>query len=101
MVKIYSPNKKYSGVSATVHFINGIGETDDEHLIKWFKSKGYKVEDAEETQKDEDPSKTENPFEGKTLEELKAFAEEHNIDIGKATTEEGIIKKIEEAQKAE
>lgn len=38
-------------------------------------------------------------FEGKTLEELKAYAAEHNIDIGKASTEEGIIKKIEEAQK--
>lgn len=39
-----------------------------------------------------------NPFEGMSLDELKAYAEQHNIDIGKATTEEGIIKKIEEAQ---
>jgi len=42
-----------------------------------------------------------NPFEGMSLEELKLYAEQHNVDIGKATTEEGIIKKIEEAQKAE
>lgn len=42
-----------------------------------------------------------NPFEGMSIAELKAYAEERNIDIGKATTEEGIIKKIEEAQKAE
>jgi len=42
-----------------------------------------------------------NPFEGMTIDELKAYAAERNIDIGKATTEEGIIKKIEEAQKAE
>ena len=42
-----------------------------------------------------------NPLEGMTLEELKAHAEQKGIDIGKATTEEGIIKKIEEAQKAE
>lgn len=40
-------------------------------------------------------------FEGMTVEELKAYAEQHQIDIGKATTEEGIIKKIEDAQKAE
>ncbi|MER2000106.1 MAG: hypothetical protein ABS882_10035 [Lysinibacillus sp.] len=40
-----------------------------------------------------------NPFEGMTLEELKAHAEQKGIDIGKATTEEGIIKKIEEAEK--
>ena len=42
-----------------------------------------------------------NPFEGMSVDELKVYAEQHNIDIGKATTEEGIIKKIEEAQKAE
>jgi len=42
-----------------------------------------------------------NPFEGMTVEELKVHAEQKGIDIGKATTEEGIIKKIEEAQKAE
>ncbi|MER1958805.1 MAG: hypothetical protein ABS942_15585 [Solibacillus sp.] len=42
-----------------------------------------------------------NPFDGMTVDELKAYAEQHNIDIGKATTEEGINKKIEEAQKAE
>lgn len=42
-----------------------------------------------------------NPFDGMTVDELKSYAKERNIDIGKATTEEGIIKKIEEAQKAE
>lgn len=42
-----------------------------------------------------------NPFDGMTVDELKAYAELRQIDIGKATTEEGIIKKIEEAQKAE
>jgi Lon protease-like protein len=41
-------------------------------------------------------------LEGKSVDELKAYAEEHGIDIGKATTEEGIIKKIKEAtEKAE
>lgn len=42
-----------------------------------------------------------NPFEGMSLDELKAYAEENNIDLGKASTEEGIIKKIEDAQKTE
>lgn len=42
-----------------------------------------------------------SPFEGMSIEELKAHAAERNIDIGKASTEEGIIKKIEEAEKAE
>ncbi len=34
-----------------------------------------------------------------TKEELTAYASEHGIDIGNATTEAGILKKIQEAQK--
>jgi hypothetical protein len=43
-MKIYSPNKEYTGVSASVPFCSGMGETDDPYLIEWFKSHGYRVE---------------------------------------------------------
>ena len=43
-MKIYSPNKEYTGVSASVPFCNGMGETDDPYLIEWFRKHGYKVE---------------------------------------------------------
>ncbi len=56
MAKIYSPNKAYTGVSASVSFCNGVGETADKHLIEWFKAKGYMV--AEETKP---KSKPKNP----------------------------------------
>ena len=46
-MKIYSPNKEYTGVSASVPFCNGAGETNDPHLIQWFKDHGYKVEESE------------------------------------------------------
>lgn len=42
-MKIYSPNKDYTGVSASVPFCNGMGETDDPHLIQWFRDHGYAV----------------------------------------------------------
>ena len=42
-VKIYAPNESYSGSSAGVTFVNGVGETDNPHLIDWFKEHGYKV----------------------------------------------------------
>lgn len=42
-MKIYAPNKSYSGISASVTFVNGVGETEDKNLIEWFKSKGYSV----------------------------------------------------------
>lgn len=44
MAKIYAPNKQYTGISAGVPFVNGAGETDDPHLIDWFKAHGYEVE---------------------------------------------------------
>lgn len=47
-MKIYSPNKDYTGISASVPFCGGVGETDDPHLIDWFKNHGYTVEEPEE-----------------------------------------------------
>lgn len=84
-MKVFAPNKNYTGVSATVGFANGVGETDDKHLLKWFKRKGYRIEGEAKT------------LETMTLEELKTYAKERNIELGKAATQEGIIKKIEEA----
>lgn len=43
-MKIEAPNKQYSGVSAGVTFVNGVGETDQPHLIEWFLEHGYSVE---------------------------------------------------------
>lgn len=94
MAKILCPNKQYSGVSASVTFVNGVGETENKNLIAWFKAKGYKVE---ETDQDPKGSGEEVNLEEMTAEELKAYAEENGIDIGKATSQEGILKKIEEA----
>ena len=43
-MKVYSPNKSYTGVTASVPFCNGQGETDDPYLLKWFEKHGYEVE---------------------------------------------------------
>lgn len=42
-MKIYAPVKDANGVYASVRFVNGVGETDNPHLIEWFKSHGYHV----------------------------------------------------------
>ena len=44
-MKIYAPVKNATGVWCSVHFQNGVGETDKPHLIKWFKDNGYRVEE--------------------------------------------------------
>lgn len=36
-----------------------------------------------------------------TVDELKEYAQEKNIDIGKATSQSGILEKIKEAEKVE
>jgi hypothetical protein len=43
MAQIIAPNKDYTGVSASVPFVKGVGETSDAYLIEWFKEHGYTV----------------------------------------------------------
>ncbi|ERK67001.1 hypothetical protein HMPREF1984_01305 [Leptotrichia sp. oral taxon 215 str. W9775] len=52
MAVIKSPNQEYTGASAGVYFVNGVGNTDNENLIEWFRDRGYEVEeDSEEKAK--------------------------------------------------
>lgn len=87
MAKIYAPNKDYTGISAGVHFSQGVGECTNPYLLAWFKSKGYTVEEIEVELKN------------MSIKELKAYAEEKKINLGKATSQEGILKKILEAER--
>ena len=48
-MKIYAPIKTATGVWCSVYFRNGVGETDNPHLINWFKEHGYKVEEVKVT----------------------------------------------------
>ncbi|HBP62781.1 MAG TPA: hypothetical protein DD730_00565 [Desulfosporosinus sp.] len=43
MAKIYSKNKQYNGISASVNFINGVGESNLPHLVSWFQENGYTI----------------------------------------------------------
>ena len=51
MAVIKSPNQEYTGTSAGVYFVNGVGNTDNENLIEWFRERGYEgEEDTEDTE---------------------------------------------------
>ena len=77
--KIETPVRTYNGLSAGVPFIQGVGYTDSEERMKWFKSKGYKVTNQEEAIKEimkdeeseilEEVLETENQIEEEDLEE--------------------------------
>jgi len=96
MAKIYSPNKQYSGISASVVFIRGVGETETPTLLDWFRSHGYAVEDEEK----KEPAKDSSSINEMDVDQLKAYAEDHKIDIGNSTSVNGILKKITDAEKA-
>lgn len=90
MAKIYAPNKDYSGVSATVTFVNGVGETDNEYLKKWFTEKGYEIEETSNGKIEG----SEKKLKDMTVPELKEFAVINNIEITEDKKAD-IIKKIE------
>lgn len=102
MAKIFSPVKNYNGMSAGISFRDGEGKTDSLYLIEWFKKHGYKVVDEEKETKSEEKSRSDaanfSELQDMSLDELKAYAEAHEINIGNATTKEGILKKIKEAE---
>lgn len=63
-MKVFALNKQYTGTSASVPFLNGVGETEDPRLLHWFKSHGYEVEDLpelEDSAEDQGEPQQENP----------------------------------------
>lgn len=91
LVKVIDVPVRYKGVT---HPKDAQFEMEDGHVNE---SLVEVIGEVAEKQTDTQDSQ----FEGMTIDELKTYAEQRQIDIGKATTEEGIIKKIEEAQKTE
>ena len=57
-MKVYSPNKSYTGVTASVPFCGGVGETEDPYLLDWFREHGYIVEEPKKTIKEESEEET-------------------------------------------
>lgn len=60
MYEIKAPVRTYNGLSAGVPFTQGVGYTDNPHLVKWFKSKGYEAHLMEPNEKEEPEIKDEN-----------------------------------------
>lgn len=61
MARILAPNKDYTGESASVTFVKGVGETSDAYLIEWFKEHGYTVIEDEAAEVPPEASGTVEP----------------------------------------
>jgi hypothetical protein len=84
-MKIYAPVKTANGVWCTVRFVDGVGETENPALIKWFKDHGYELEKCDEVapislEKCDEPKEVD--LESMTPNELRDYA--MSIGLGTA-----------------
>ena len=90
----------FTGYRANVMFVDGVGETNDKHLIEWFKARGYIVEDSstiiESTNDKIDRLNDGVDFEAMSVEELKEYAKSigKGRGIGVLKTKEQVVKHI-------
>ncbi|WP_277293014.1 hypothetical protein [Veillonella montpellierensis] len=73
MAKVYAPLENYNGISASVEFVDGVAETDNDNLLEWFEERGYIVECDEKT-KSANKAK-EKPSDSTTADTLKEVDE--------------------------
>lgn len=66
-------------------------------LLRRYKDRRESVKAAAEVESAAVLVTEEKNLEEMTVEELKVYAEEHGIDLGRSTSHEGILKKIQEA----
>jgi hypothetical protein len=71
MAKIYSNNKQFNGISASVNFVDGVGESNIPHLLSWFIECGYTV-----IEEKKEPS----VYDAMAYKELTELAKEHGFN---------------------
>lgn len=100
MARIYTPVKGYSGVSASVTFTNGVGETSDVRLLEWFQKHGYQVEEEKQPKEKNDAAKdnaAEEPAEDMAAEE--PAAEEPAVEEESPDEKESVKKPVKKTNR--
>ena len=47
-MKIYAPVSDFNGWRNNIRFVNGVAETDNQQLLRWFETRGYRIENCDE-----------------------------------------------------
>jgi len=89
---------EYNETRYGIQFKRGIGHTDDAELAEKLARKGISVEDVPDP---EDIKKADKPIDKMTVDELKAYAAEKEIDLTDITVKADILAKIKEAEGGE
>jgi hypothetical protein len=108
-MKIKTPVPDFCGIVANVRFMDGVGHTDDPYLIKWFKERGYIVDDngtptkpIVETPVAEvvEPEVEERPFpypqtiEDMSVTELREFMKQNGVNPMNIQNKEKLIERF-------
>lgn len=80
-----------SGNRSLCKFVKGVFETNDEQIAFKLKSMGHTVTGEADAK----------PLDEMKVEELKAYAAEHNIELGDAAKKADILKIIQEVENKE
>lgn len=110
MATIKTPVEGFTGTVAGVAFADGVGHTEDAAALAYFRRHGYTIEQALPEAVEGDEGLVEAPatgtpmgeaegdelidFESMTVDQLKAFAAEHEYTLGEATKKADIIEAI-------
>lgn len=89
MAVVKTRDPRFTGYRAGVMIRNGVGRTDDKHLIEWFKKRGYIVET------DENEPKPKKPDEMSSAE-LKALLKENGVSVGNTKDKDKLLEKLKE-----
>ncbi|MCT1395666.1 hypothetical protein M4D51_07990 [Microbacterium sp. p3-SID338] len=89
---IKAPVETFSGLVAGVHFVDGVGKTDDEAAIAYFERQGYGVGDepAEQPGNPDATYPAGDPSDKWTKAELLAYAADRKIDLGDAKSKDEV-----------
>lgn len=110
MATIKTPVEGFTGTVAGVAFADGVGHTEDAASLAYFRRHGYTIEQALPEAVEGDEAEREAPatgtpmseaegdelidLESMTVDQLKAFAAEHEYALGEATKKAEIIEAI-------
>lgn len=87
MAEIHTLVEGFTGISAGVQFTDGVGETDDVAALAYFRTAGYEVVEAKAKVDIPDGE----PSDSWTVAQLKAYAAEHDVDLGDAKNKPDIL----------
>lgn len=95
-MKVYAPVKTANGIYANTLFTNGVGETDNECALNYFRAHGYTIEETgrrtvERTDSEPVSSVQKPDFESMSVEELRLWMKENGLG--------GMVRNIQNKEK--